>query len=118
GTDVGAGPDLNSVASHSAEKLLINILDPNADVQPGYHAYHCTLRDGEELYGVIAAETGTSLVLRLTDGSSRTVRHADIVELRGASVSLMPEGFEAGRSHQDLADLISYLQTPRDSGSQ
>jgi putative membrane-bound dehydrogenase-like protein len=117
GSDTGAGPDLNSVASHAAEKLLVSIVDPNADVQPGYHAYHCTLVNGEELYGVIAAETGTTVVLRLTDGSARTVRNAEIAELRGASVSLMPEGLEAGRTHQDLADLIRYLQTPTEPGS-
>jgi hypothetical protein len=30
------GPDLRSVAEHAPEKLLTNILDPSADVQPGF----------------------------------------------------------------------------------
>ena len=38
--------------------VWIDLLDPSADVQPGFHAYQCRLTDGTELYGLIAAETG------------------------------------------------------------
>ncbi|MBX3745266.1 MAG: c-type cytochrome [Verrucomicrobiae bacterium] len=107
GQDVG--PDLGSVRGHSLEKLLVNILDPNADVQPGYQAYSCTLRDGEELYGVIAAETANSVVLRLSDGSLRTVLRRDLAELHDAGISLMPEGLEADLGVQEMADLLAWL---------
>jgi putative heme-binding domain-containing protein len=114
------GPDLRSVAGHPPEKLLVNILDPSADVQPGFHAYHCRLADGTELYGLIAAETGNSITFKLADASTRVVLRTDIAELRGANVSLMPEGLEAGLSHQDMADLIQFLRNgeakPRASG--
>jgi putative membrane-bound dehydrogenase-like protein len=111
GTGNEVGPDLISAAGHSPEKLLANILDPSADVQPGFHAYHCRLADGAELYGLVAAETGNSVTFKLADGTARVVRRADIAELRGGSVSLMPEGLEAGLSHQDLADLIGFLRS-------
>jgi putative heme-binding domain-containing protein len=105
------GPDLRSVAGHPPEKLLANILDPSVDVQPGFHAYHCRLADGTELYGLIAAETGNSITFKLADATTRAVLRTDIAELRGANVSLMPEGLEAGLSHQDVADLIQFLRT-------
>ena len=104
------GPDLISVAGHPSEKLLANILDPSADVQPGFHAYNCRLADGTELYGLIAAETGNSVTFKLADGTARVVRRPDIDELRGGNLSLMPEGLEAGLSHQDMADLIQVLR--------
>ena len=104
------GPDLRSVAGHPPEKLLANILDPSADVQPGFHAYHCRLADGTELYGLIAAETGNSITFKLADATTRVVLRTDIAELRGANVSLMPEGLEAGLNHQDMADLIHVLR--------
>jgi putative heme-binding domain-containing protein len=104
------GPDLRSVAGHPPEKLLTNILDPSADVQPGFHAYHCRLTDGTELYGLIAAETGNSITFKLADASKRVVLRNDIAELKGAEASLMPEGLEAGLSHQDLADVIQFLR--------
>jgi putative membrane-bound dehydrogenase-like protein len=105
------GPDLISVAGHPPEKLLVNILDPSADVQPGFHAYNCRLADGNELYGLISAETGNSVTFKLADGTARVVRRADITELRGGNASLMPEGLEAGLSHQDMADLIQFLRS-------
>ncbi len=105
------GPDLRSVAGHPPAKLLANILDPSADVQPGFHAYHCRLSDGTELYGLIAAETGNSITFKLADASIHVVLRTDIAELKGAEISLMPEGLELGLSHQDLADLIQFLRS-------
>lgn len=104
------GPDLRSVAEHPPEKLLANIIDPSADMQPGFHAYHCRLADGTELYGLIAAETGNSITLKLVDGATRLISRKDIAALQGASVSLMPEGLETGLSQQEMADLIQFLR--------
>jgi putative membrane-bound dehydrogenase-like protein len=106
------GPDLRSVAGHPPEKLLANILDPSADVQPGYHAYQFELADGTELYGLITAETGNSLTLKSADGTTHTILRRELKELRGANISLMPDGLESGLSPQDLADLIQLLRSP------
>jgi putative membrane-bound dehydrogenase-like protein len=104
------GPDLKSVASHPPEKILTNILDPSADVQPGYHAYQCELTDGTELYGLISAETGNSITFKAADGALRVVLRKDIATLRSANASLMPEGLETALTHQDMADIIQFLR--------
>ncbi len=104
------GPDLHAVANHPPEKLLANILDPSADVQPGFNAYQVQLVDGTELYGLIAAETGNSLTFKLADGTPRLVLRKDVAALRGSDLSLMPEGLENGLQPQDLADLIGFLK--------
>lgn len=108
GNDIG--PNLQSVAQHSPEKLLANILDPNADVQPGFHAYHCRLVDGTEIYGLIASETASSITFKTLDGALHPVLRRDIQALGGASISLMPEGLEAAMTLQDMADLIALLR--------
>jgi putative membrane-bound dehydrogenase-like protein len=105
------GPDLQSVIEHPSEKLLVNILDPNADVQPGFNAYSCGLANGEELYGLISAETATSVVFKFADGVSRTINRKEINTLRSSNLSLMPEGLEQGLSKQDVADLIAYVKS-------
>lgn len=110
GNDVG--PNLQSVVNHPSEKLIVSILDPNASIEPGYAAYTARLTDGEELYGIIAAETGNSMVMKLADGTTRTLLRSSIASLRSANLSLMPEGLETGLSPQDLADLIRFLQSP------
>ncbi|MCB1077513.1 MAG: c-type cytochrome, partial [Verrucomicrobiae bacterium] len=106
------GPDLASVASHSPEKLLGNILDPNGDIQPGYQGYTVTLRGGEQLYGLIGAETANSLTMKLVDGSERVVLRDQVEVLRGTNVSLMPEGLEAAIDATQMADLIAFLRGP------
>jgi len=108
GNDIG--PDLRSVVEHAPEKLLTNILDPSLDVQPGYHAYNCALSNGEELYGLISAETATSVIFKFADGSMRTISRKEINALRSSNLSLMPDGLENGMSKQDLADLIAFLR--------
>lgn len=110
GNDIG--PELRSVIAHEPERLLAGILDPNADVQPGYHAYHCRLASGEELYGIITAETGTSITVKLPDATTRTVLRSDIAALESSNVSLMPTGLEADLTSQQMADLIAFLRSP------
>jgi putative membrane-bound dehydrogenase-like protein len=108
GNDIG--PDLRAAVDHPPDKLLANILDPSADIQPGYHAYNCVLKNGEELYGLIASETAPSIVLKSSDGSKRTILRQDIASLRSTNLSLMPDGLETGLTKQDVADLISFLR--------
>ncbi len=115
GQDVG--PNLQSVAGHSPEKLLTHILVPNADVQPGYFAYQCRLADGTELYGLLAAETGNSLTFKFVDGTTRVVRRRDVAALQSAAISLMPDGLEAGLTTQDMADLIRFLKDGGTAGA-
>ncbi len=113
GTGLELGPDLRSVTQHDAEKLLNSILDPSAIIEPGFMAYHCTLKNGEQLYGVIATETGASLTLKMAGNLSRSVLRSEISALRSTGTSLMPEGLEAALTPQSLADLIAYLKMPR-----
>ncbi len=113
GAGLDLGPDLRSVAQHDAEKLLNSILDPGAIIEPGFMAYHCTLKSGEQLYGVIATETSASLTLKMAGNLSRSVLRSEITSLKSTGTSLMPEGLEAALTPQSLADLIAYLKMPR-----
>jgi putative membrane-bound dehydrogenase-like protein len=106
------GPHLSSVASHEPEKILANILDPNLDIQPGYHAYLATLKNGQQLFGLLAGEAGASLTFKLPDATTRTLRRDEITDLKSTGLSLMPEGLEATLTPQDLADLIHFLRHP------
>jgi putative heme-binding domain-containing protein len=111
--DLGAsdvGPDLATVTDHPPEKLLANILDPNLDIQPGYHAYHCELRSGEQLFGLIAGESASGITLKQLDGTNRNLLRNEIVSLKTADVSLMPEGLEASITIEEMADLIAFLK--------
>jgi putative membrane-bound dehydrogenase-like protein len=113
GVGLPVGPDLRSVVQHTSEKLFNSILDPSAVIEPGFAAYYCTLKNGEQLYGLIATETSGSITMKLPGNITRSVLRSDIKELKSTQVSLMPDGLEAALTPQSLADLIKYLQTPK-----
>ena len=112
GRDLGLGPDLLSVVAHPPEKLLGSILDPSADIQPGFNPYTCTLNTGVQLHGLLASETANSIVMKLADGTKKTVLRNQIEELRSQNRSFMPEGLERVIDHQQMADLIAFLRMP------
>jgi putative membrane-bound dehydrogenase-like protein len=110
GHDVG--PNLATVIEHSNEKLLTNIFDPNADIQPGYQAYTCLLDSGEVLSGIIAGETANSVTIKQANGLQRTITRNEIERLQNTNLSLMPEGMETVLTAQEFADLLAFLRQP------
>ena len=104
------GPDLRTVAEHPPEKLLVSILDPNLEIQPGYHAYNCELKSGEKLFGLLAAENAASITLKFPDATMRDILRTDLASLKSVNLSLMPEGLEAVVTPQDLSDLVAFLR--------
>lgn len=103
------GPNLATFKARGAEALLLNILDPNSEVNPQYLNYVCELDDGRVLSGMIASETATSVVLRRAENATDTILRGTIAELRSTGQSLMPEGMEKDIPPQSMADLIAYL---------
>ncbi|WP_170156748.1 PVC-type heme-binding CxxCH protein [Roseimicrobium gellanilyticum] len=113
GVGLAVGPDLRSVVQHPPDKLFTSILDPSAIIEPGFTAYFCDLKSGSQVYGAIASETGSSVTLRLADGSLKPVLRSEINKLQSSNLSLMPDGLEALLTPQSLADLIAYLRLPK-----
>jgi len=109
GTDIG--PALSSVANWSSEALLTAILDPDRQVEPRYLSYTAKLHNNDEIFGIITAETGGGLTMKGLDGKDQNILRGNIKSLTCTNHSLMPMGFEQAMSKQELADLISYLQT-------
>lgn len=105
------GPNLATVVNHAPDRLLANILDPNADIQPGYQASTCVLGTGEVVTGIVSAESGGSLTMKLADGSTRTISRDEIEELVTTNRSFMPEGLETTVTVDQMRDLLAFLRT-------
>jgi len=104
------GPNLATVLEHAPERLLTNILDPNADIQPGYQGYTCVLMTGEVVTGLLAAETGESVTITLADGMSRSIARNEIEEFSTGNRSFMPEGVEESVTVEQMRDLLAFLR--------
>jgi len=104
------GPDLAMVADKPFDWLLISIFDPNAAVEERYQAHTIKLKSGVELSGILSAETGNNIVLRMPGGVDFPVLRSDIVTEKSTGRSLMPDGLETLLKPQDAADIISWLR--------
>jgi putative membrane-bound dehydrogenase-like protein len=109
GFDVG--PDLVTVAQGGADKILLNILDPNREVNPQYINYIVETSDWETHTGIIASETAASITLRRANGVEETILRNSIDEIRSDNLSIMPDGLEEAIAPQAMADLIAYLSS-------
>jgi putative membrane-bound dehydrogenase-like protein len=110
GHDVG--PDLRAVlGTKTPEALLVDILDPNREVDPRYVNYQVMTTGGRVITGLLAVETPASVTLRRADQAEDTILRSQIESMQATTQSLMPEELEKHLSKQDLADLIAYLRS-------
>lgn len=106
------GPNLASIRNRGAETILVNVIDPNREVNPQYLNYVLLTQDGRAMTGMVAAETASSVTLRRAESASDTVLRVDIDELKSTGLSIMPEGLEKSITVQDMADIIAFLMQP------
>jgi len=107
------GPDLSGVAHRSVEDLVGNILDPNMAINPGFVAYNVETKDGETISGLLMDGNGDLITLVQAGGIRSVINRRDTVRVSSSGTSLMPEGLEAGRSPQDVRDLVAFIQEGR-----
>ncbi len=105
------GPDLTAYQRTDLPNLLLNIVNPNAEVREGYEAYLVGTRDGRELVGFLADQDDQVIVLRTGDGRTVTLPRAEVDSREAAGGSLMPEGLLAGLGDQQIRDLFAYLRS-------
>jgi len=106
------GPDLAMVGDKPSDWLATAILHPSQAAEAPYRGLHVPLRSGEELSGLVSAETANNIVVRVAGGTEQAVLRSDIASMEPMKLSLMPAGFESALKPQDLADLIRWLRGP------
>jgi putative heme-binding domain-containing protein len=105
-----AGPDLSAAGDKFGRRDLVDaMLTPSAMISPGYGTVIVETKSGEEHQGILKQATDAGVQLMNADGKLVSVARADIGEQRGGTLSLMPEGLQAGLSLQEFTDLTEYL---------
>jgi putative heme-binding domain-containing protein len=112
GSSSKAGPDLFAVGDKFPRRELISaVLEPSASIAVGYGTTIVETKSGEEYQGILKQITADAVELVGADGKLVRIATGEIKEQRGSTLSLMPEGLEAGMSRQEFTDLIEYLVT-------
>lgn len=110
GTGQSVGPDLQGVRDWDTPRIMLSILNPNAEINPQFRAFTIDTRDGRFLTGVLESETATSVTLNQSGGLRETVLRSQVVLMEESTVSLMPDGLGEGLNRMDMADLIAFLR--------
>jgi len=110
---VNVAPDISDSRTKTPDQLLGDILQPNRAIDANYVSYAVVTTDGLPLAGVIAAETATSVTLRMAENKTVTLLRSDIEELRSTGRSLMPDGLEKEIPPPAMADLLSFIKNWR-----
>ncbi|QDT34677.1 Alpha/beta hydrolase family protein [Thalassoglobus polymorphus] len=109
GTEIG--PNLATIQNRGADTILLNVLDPNREVNPQYVNYLVLMQSGKTHTGMISDETATSVTLLRAEKKTDTLLRSDIEEMRSSGLSIMPEGLEKEITVPMFADLIAYLMS-------
>jgi len=104
------GPVLTEVNRKSKESLLYDILDPNAGVDTKYLSHQVKTTDGNIFTGLVFLETDTEIGLKMIGGDEKILPKSTIESFSSLGTSMMFEGLEANMSHQEMADLLAFLQ--------
>jgi len=107
---VDVGPALTEINRKSKASLLHDILDPNAAVDTKYINHKLETNAGDIHIGIVASETDERITIKKMGGISETIHKRDIKELSSLGTSLMMEGLEGNMDHQNMADLLAFLQ--------
>lgn len=103
-----AAPDLTNLIHWEPARILKDIVEPNATINPDYVNHLVELKDGRRLAGVILTEGSDKLRIIDTDAKETIVSRGEVRQLKPSSLSIMPEGLKA-LGDAKLADLLEFL---------
>jgi putative heme-binding domain-containing protein len=105
------GPDLTGSNRANLTYLLMNVLEPNAEVPDAYKMVVVTTRDGRTYSGNIVAENERQVTLRVIGRDAVVLNKADIQSREATATSMMPPGLFDALTDREVVDLVGYLQT-------
>ena len=103
------GPDLTGYERSNLDAMLVNIIDPSAEVREGYVYYTVTTREGNSRSGILAGRRGNTIELKSFSGEVAVLVESDIVSMTPQPASLMPEGLLDVLSEEQIRDLFAYF---------
>ncbi|MCA9169888.1 MAG: c-type cytochrome, partial [Planctomycetales bacterium] len=107
------GPNLAAMKNRGAEAILLNVLDPNREVNPQFLAYTAITVDGQIVNGMIRQENSTSVELVGAEGKSTILLRSELDSLTSTGQSLMPTGLDQQVTPEDMVSLIEFILSPR-----
>ena len=107
------GPDLTGADRKNTELMLLGIVNPNAYVRPEYVSYDVTMKDDQQLSGLMVESSPSTVTLLDRNNQRHLLSRDGIKELNASPLSLMPEGLLEALTPEQVMNLFAYLQSDR-----
>lgn len=107
------GPDLATVRTRTPERILFDILMPNASIAQNYESYVVETKSRGLIQGILGAQTPATIAIRHEGGLEDLIRREEITEMRLSNLSAMPEDLDRQITIDEMADLLVFLKTAR-----
>jgi putative heme-binding domain-containing protein len=109
GHGAGVGPDLDGIGGRrDAAYVLRSVLEPSAEIVPGFGTLSVTRRDGTTASGTLVSEADGELVLD-AGGSELRIPTGEVQDRIGPVSAMPPAGLAL--SPAELRDLVAYVTT-------
>jgi putative membrane-bound dehydrogenase-like protein len=105
------GPDLTTFKRDDVRSVLLNILNPSAEIREGFEMYAAVTGDGRVVTGFLVEQDPQVIVLRTTVGETVSLERDDLEEFQRLRQSPMPEGQLKELTDEQIRDLFAYLRS-------
>lgn len=105
------GPDLTTFKRDDLGNMLVNIINPSAEIREGFETFVLSTQDGRVLTGFLQDRDNQVIVIKGADGQAQTIEQANIDELLPSKKSVMPERLLSNLTEEQVRDLFAYLRS-------
>ncbi|MFP6665847.1 MAG: ThuA domain-containing protein [Pirellulales bacterium] len=112
GVEPPRGPQLIDIGRrYNRRELAESILKPSAKIAQGFDTQWFETDKGLVINGFVVSESGESVEVRTTEGTSKTIAKTEIEERGKTDISSMPKGLAGELTLDELASLLTYLES-------
>ena len=105
------GPDLTGSNRTDPEYILMNVLEPSAEIQDDYKMVVINTRDGRTYSGNIISENQRQITMRIVGQDQVVINKSGILSREATDVSMMPSGLFENLTQAEIVNLMGYLKT-------
>lgn len=105
------GPDLTGSNRSDVEYILLNVIEPSAEIQDDYRMVVINTRDGRTYSGNVIGENQRQITLRVVGQEPVIINKSSIQSKDVTEVSMMPPGLFENLTEKEIVDLMGYLKT-------
>ena len=110
------GPDLSGIGlKYNRNQLIESVLYPSKQILDGYDVTILETKAGQVLTGIVRAESDGAVTLIDAEGKKHTVKTNDVESRAKSAKSIMPDGLQNGLTIAEFADIISFLETLKET---